>query len=99
MIVAIVSLVMSAGSFAEELVTWQLATASPAQYQFDTSAVAGLESRKITSEFRIRGFEVASNVYVGQTKVADSWGLGVVYERGDTYFGMNHRGIQVMKRF
>ena len=68
-----------------------------AQYEFED--VRRFERRKITKNFKVRGWQVARNVYLGQVKVAKKWGLGLVYKRGNTVFGMNNRGIQVMKRF
>ena len=70
-----------------------------APYDFDDTAIAGFQRKNIAKDLRVRGWEISSGLYLGQAKVADKWGLGVVYERGDMAYGINHRGIQVMKRF
>ncbi len=55
--------------------------------------------KRYARDLRIRGWEIKDGVYLGQTKVSDQWGLGLVYESGDTFYGVNHRGIQVLKKF
>ncbi len=68
-------------------------------YDFDDTRIAGFERKNIAKDLRIRGWKISDGLYLGQAKVADKWGLGAVYERGDMVYGINHRGIQVMKRF
>lgn len=68
-------------------------------FEFDDSLPIGLERKRFADSIRVRGWQVGSNVYFGQTKVGKKWGLGVAVERGDTVYGLNHRGIQVLKRF
>ena len=75
------------------------AASADARYDFHETRVAGFERKKITKDLRIRGWKISDGLYLGQAKVANKWGLGVVYERGDVAFGINNRGIQVMKRF
>jgi hypothetical protein len=60
---------------------------------------SGLKKLKATGELRIRGWEVKDDFYIGHTKVGDRWGLGILIERDDYVYGINHRGIQVLKRF
>jgi len=50
-------------------------------------------------DLRIRGWRISNHLYVGQAKVAKKWGLGLVYEVNNTVYGLNHRGLQIMKRF
>ena len=66
--------------------------------KFHEVKLGGFERRKITSELRVRGWKIG-NALVGQTKVAGHWGLGFVLQQGATTYGVNHRGIQVMRRF
>jgi hypothetical protein len=69
------------------------------EYDLDESPLAGIERKRFSSDLRIRGWQVARRLYFGQTKVANEWGLGFVYTNGNTVYGLNHRGIQVMRRF
>ncbi len=68
-------------------------------FEFSEERLGGFERKKLTRDLKVRGWEVAENVYFGQAKVGKKWGLGFVYEDGDTVYGLNHRGLQVMKRF
>jgi len=61
--------------------------------------LAGFRSIKATGELRIRGWEIRDNVYFGQTKVGGRWGPGILIERDSYVYGINHRGIQILKRF
>ncbi|MCB1645521.1 MAG: hypothetical protein KDI36_08710 [Pseudomonadales bacterium] len=71
------------------------------QFNFDLSGMhaAGLQKKVISSELRVRGWQLNGSTYFGQARVGDEWGLGLIVERGDTAFGVNHRGIQIMKKF
>ncbi len=69
------------------------------QYKFEDIRLRGFERREMTKNLKARGWQVAKNIYLGQAKVAKKWGLGLVYERGNTVYGISNRGIQVMKRF
>lgn len=65
-------------------------------YKFDSSLI---ERRQLAPGVKVRGWEIADQVYFGQARVADKWGLGLVFEDGNTVYGVNHRGVQWMKRF
>ena len=54
-------------------------------------AVLSLVSGELSQNFpgEVRGWQVAKNIYLGQAKVAKKWGLGLVYERGNTVYGIN----------
>ena len=75
------------------------AAAASVSYDFDDTSIAGFQRKNIAKDLRIRGWKISDRLYLGQAKVAGKWGLGAVYERGDMVYGINHRGIQVMKRF
>lgn len=77
----------------------ELNLSAPVAYDFVNENSAGLYRKKLSSDFRIRGWEIADSLYFGQAKVGNKWGLGMVFQSGDTAYGINHRGIQVMKRF
>ncbi|XOV86705.1 MAG: hypothetical protein ACFHX7_17255 [Pseudomonadota bacterium] len=68
--------------------------ASGVQYEF---VAEGLKRTRLAA-VPVRGWQVADRAYFGQAKVGDKWGLGFVFERGDTVYGVNHRGIEVRKR-
>lgn len=75
------------------------AASADAPYNFDDTRIAGFQRKNIAKDLRIRGWEISDRLYLGQAKVAGKWGLGVVYERGDMVYGINHHRIQVIKRF
>ncbi len=66
---------------------------------FEDSVLGGFERRKMSSQMKIRGWKVGKNTYFGQTRVDDRWGLGFVIDRGNTVYGLNHRGIQFLRKF
>ena len=92
-------LVISVDVTAEELNTLNfLPVRSSLNLNFDPMKAGGFERRKISKDFRIRGWQIGQNTYFGQTKVDDHWGVGFVFEKGDIAYGMNHRGIQFTRK-
>jgi len=71
----------------------------PTSSNFELAGVEGFTEKRIAGDFRVRGWRVKKGMYLGQTKVSDTWGLGLVYEIDNTFYGVNHRGIQVLKKF
>ena len=69
------------------------------ELQFRDEKVANLRQIKLTSELRIRGWKISDKFYVGHTKVANRWGVGVLVEHRGLVFGVNNRGVQILKRF
>ncbi len=59
----------------------------------------GLVRFKADKTMRVRGWQVAKNIYFGQAKVGKKWGLGLVLDRGNHYYGINNRGISYLKKF
>jgi hypothetical protein len=59
----------------------------------------GLNEHKFGDETQVRGWEVLPKTYVGQTKVLDSWGVGIVIEKDDYVFGINNRRLSIGTRF
>jgi hypothetical protein len=76
-----------------------LALTLPTAYEFSEQKLAGFYRKKLSPNLRIRGWEIADSLYLGQAKVGDKWGLGMVLQKGNTAYGINHRGFQMMKRF
>ena len=69
----------------------------------DTGLVKSLKSSIAIMEYdnslKVRGFKASSNVYVGQSKVAGQYGVGFVVEQKSFAWGLNNRGISIVKRF
>lgn len=59
----------------------------------------GLVRFKVDKTLRVRGWQVGKNIYFGQAKVGKKWGLGLVVDRGNHYYGINHRGLSYLKKF
>jgi len=67
--------------------------------QFRDGSIGNLKYLRLTKELRIRGWKVRENVYVGHTKVANRWGLGVLVKHRGVVYGINNRGLQILKQF
>jgi len=98
-LIAVSFLTLSTNIIAEELDFYQLDRAPGMQLQFDDMKLGGFERYKLNNKMRVRGWQFGEKTYIGQTKVGKKWGLGFVFENGDTVYGVNHRGIQIMRRF
>ncbi len=96
--VLVISLALCAGSVAAQE-PLDLNIKKLARFEFDDARLGGFERKKLSRDVRLRGWQVGNGIYFGQARVAKKWGLGFVYENGDTVYGLNNRGIQVMKRF
>ncbi|MBT4160124.1 MAG: hypothetical protein HOE54_02380 [Gammaproteobacteria bacterium] len=94
----ILSLALCAGS-ASAQEPLDLKIEKPARFEFSDTILGGFERKKLNRDVRLRGWNVGNGIYIGQAKFAKKWGLGFVYENGDTVYGLNNRGIQVLKRF
>jgi len=51
------------------------------------------------SSLRVRGWKLGSEVYFGQARVGDRWGLGFVIDKSDYAYGLNNRGISIVRKF
>lgn len=91
------SLILFAGTAGAE--NPPTATAADVRFEFDSSLPAGIERKRFLNDIRVRGWQVADRVYFGQAKVGDEWGIGFVFENGNTVYGLNNRGIQVTRQF
>jgi hypothetical protein len=70
-----------------------------AEIRFRDYSGANLSYLRLTKELRIRGWKVRENVYFGHTKVANRWGLGVLFKHRGIVYGVNNRGFQILKQF
>jgi len=75
-----------------------VAVATNVRYEFDDPLIAGIESMRF-ADIRVRGWRLSARAYVGQTRVGDRWGPGIVYRHGNTVYGLNNRGLQVTRHF
>ena len=57
------------------------------------------ETRRYSKDFKIKGIEIADNVYFGEARVAGRKGPGLVFEQDNISWGVNHRGAEVLLRF
>jgi hypothetical protein len=83
-------------AIADDAAPLDFTLSSAVDYEFDNALI---ERKQLAPGVKVRGWEISEQVYFGQAKVADRWGLGLVFEDGDTVYGVNHRGVQWMKRF
>lgn len=60
---------------------------------------AGIDKYKMSKGLRVRGWQFGNRVYFGQAKVGKKWGVGVIVDRGQYVYGINNRGIQLLRRF
>lgn len=57
------------------------------------------ESRKFSKGFKIKGWRIGNNVYVGGVKAAGDYGPGLVLDKGNYAWGFNHQGMEFQLRF
>ena len=65
----------------------------------DLSSSSSFERHKFSDNLKIRGWRVAENLYFGQAKVADRWGIGLLLKKDKVVYGVNHRGLQITRQF
>lgn len=78
-----------------ETVPYYLTSGSPNL----SSYIKSYESVKYSNRFKIKGWQVREDVYMGGAKIAGEYGPGVVYEKGDFAWGFNHNGVAIELRF
>lgn len=54
---------------------------------------------KIDNNFRVRGWKLSSEIYLGNTKVNGEWGLGLLVDKGAYVYGLNNSQASFMWRF
>ena len=64
-----------------------------------TPAANSFEQHRFSDNLRVRGWQVAQNLYFGQAKVADKWGIGLLLKKDSIVYGVNHRGLQITRQF
>lgn len=61
--------------------------------------ISGLKRLKIDADFQVRGWMVSDDFYIGQTKIAGKWGVGLLVDRGNYAYGFNNEQVSFVKRF
>jgi hypothetical protein len=77
-------------------------TASNAAEAAEDPDVKQFKSVKVlqfSDKLKIRGFEIADSVYMGQAKVAGKYGFGFVVDRKSYAWGISNRGVSIHKSF
>lgn len=60
---------------------------------------ASFESIKYSKSFRMKGWKVSNDIYVGGAKIAGEYGPGVIIDKGSYVWGFNHQGVEFQYRF
>lgn len=67
--------------------------------QWNLESVDTIKVLELSKNLKIRGFKVSDRIYMGQAKVAGKYGLGLVVNHDSFSWGVNHRGVSILKRF
>ncbi len=59
----------------------------------------GFESRKFSKNFKVKGWRLTRDLYMGGVKVNGEYGPGVVFDKGGYVWGFNHERIEFQLRF
>lgn len=54
---------------------------------------------KVHNHFKVRGWKLGPEVYLGQAKVGGEWGLGFLVDRGQYAYGFNNERVSFIMRF
>ena len=57
------------------------------------------ESIRYSKSFRMKGWKVSNDIYVGGAKIAGEYGPGVIIDKGSYVWGFNHQGVEFQLRF
>ena len=57
------------------------------------------QSRKFSKRFKIKGWRISDDLYVGGVKAAGDYGPGIVLDKGSYAWGFNHQGMEFQLRF
>lgn len=53
----------------------------------------GYKQVKADKSIRVRGWEVKDRLYIGQTRVGEDWGVGMMYTKGNFAYGLNNDSV------
>ena len=54
---------------------------------------------KVDNDFRVRGWKLSPEVYVGNTKINGKWGVGLLVDKGEFAYGLNNSQASILWRF
>jgi len=57
------------------------------------------ESRKFSKRFKVKGWRVGENIFMGGVKIDGQYGPGIVIDKGGHVWGFNHERIEFQLRF
>ena len=57
------------------------------------------ESRKFSKRFKVKGWRISENLYMGGVKIDGEYGPGIVIDKGGHVWGFNHERIEFQLRF
>ena len=57
------------------------------------------DSKKFSKRFKIKGWRISDDVYMGGVKAAGDYGPGVVVDKGSYAWGFNHQGVEFQLKF
>lgn len=60
---------------------------------------AGVVQFTFDKDFKVRGWRVLPNVYFGQAKIANEWGIGFLIEQDGYAYGINNERLSFVMRF
>lgn len=68
-------------------------TGSLSGIQATKNYALGLKRLKIDKSMRVRGWEMTDNFYLGQTRIGNQWGVGMLKTQGNFAYGLNNKGV------
>ncbi len=57
------------------------------------------ESRKFSKRFKLKGWRIGNDIYIGGVKAAGDYGPGIVLDKGRSTWGFNHQAAEIQLRF
>ncbi|HJN51636.1 MAG: hypothetical protein QGI68_00390 [Pseudomonadales bacterium] len=105
--IPVAMLLCSSASTATELDLTVAATESHSVFESNASdpipvsfrkRPSGIDRYRMSKGLKVRGWQLGDGVYFGQAKVGKKWGVGVIVDRGQYVYGINNRGIQLLRR-
>jgi hypothetical protein len=54
---------------------------------------------KIDNNFKVRGWKLSSQVYIGNAKINGEWGIGLLVDKDKYAYGLNNAQASFMWRF
>ena len=71
----------------------------PTEASYEGTIAGDIKVLEFSKNLKIRGWQLSEGIYMGQAKVAGNYGLGLVIDSKSYSWGINNRGISILKRF